>query len=76
MTNNEKNDHRNNDRDCIVDFIRGIAVFFMVLGHCIQYGSGTCVSSTGAFLNDYLFKFMYSFHMPLFMFLSGYVFFY
>lgn len=56
-----------------IDFTKGIAIFLMILGHCIQY----LLSSTQ--LNVYenwLFKFIYSFHMPLFMLISGYLFYY
>ena len=42
-----------------------------VIGHCIQYGSG---SNAGNCLENNVFKFIYSFHMPLFMLLSGYLF--
>ena len=43
-----------------VDASRGIAMLLVILGHCI--GS----------LNDPGYKFILSFHMPLFFFLSGY----
>lgn len=28
-------------RDISIDFLRGIAIILVVLGHCIQYGSGS-----------------------------------
>jgi len=53
-------------RDYRIDFLKGIAIFLVVLGHVLQYG-----------LNDYsnnpIFVIIYSFHMPLFIFLSGYI---
>lgn len=53
-----------------IDFIRAFAIITVVIGHSIQYGSG----STYNYFEDYIFKFIYSFHMPLFMLISGYLF--
>ncbi|WP_458449400.1 acyltransferase family protein [Fibrobacter sp.] len=44
-------------RDEIFDVLKGIAIFFMILGHCEVYP---------------LYPFIYSFHMPLFFFVAGY----
>lgn len=57
-----------------LDCVKGFAIFLVVLGHCIQYGSGSEVLKLGLFFNDSLFKFIYTFHMPLFMLVSGYLF--
>lgn len=57
-------------RDGFLDFSRGVCIFLVVWGHCVQYFS---VNSFD-FFDDLVFKIIYSFHMPLFMFLSGYVF--
>ncbi len=59
-------------RDRYFDFIRGIAVIFVLWGHCIQYG----MVAAGDFFENPIFKAIYSFHMPLFMLVSGYLFFY
>lgn len=61
------------ERNKKIDFIRAFAITTVVIGHCIQFGSGSIYSS-GKCLEDTLFKFIYSFHMPLFMLLSGYLF--
>lgn len=56
-----------------IDVIKGIAIFFMLWGHCIQ----ECLD--GSVLDVYdngVFKFIYSFHMPLFMLVSGYLFYF
>lgn len=49
-----------------IDHLKGIAILLVVIGHFIQINT---IDSTG----DRLFSAIYSFHMPLFMFLSGYV---
>lgn len=54
------------ERIVFVDVARGIAAILVVIGHSIQV-----VDS--AFDNNIIFRMIYSFHMPLFMFLSGYV---
>lgn len=56
------------------DFIKGIAISLVILGHCIQYGSGQEYLQGGLFFQNVLFRFIYSFHMPLFMIVSGYFF--
>ncbi len=48
--------------------IKLVLIFLVVLGHFVQY-----VFSKDNYLDNYLFKFIYSFHMPLFMFVSGYL---
>ena len=54
--------------------MKGVTIFLVVFGHCIQYGNGQSFSSSGAFFDDILFKIIYSFHMPLFALVSGYLF--
>lgn len=60
-----------NDR-MLINFIRGIAVFLMLWGHCIQ----CCCNGQFDFFEDTAFKTIYAFHMPLFMLVSGYLFFF
>ena len=49
-----------------IDFCKGIAILLVVLGHATEH--------TNASLSyDWLYKYIYSFHMPLFMFISGFV---
>ena len=55
--------------------MKGVTIFLVVFGHCIQYGNGKEYLSSGAFFDDILFKIIYSFHMPLFALVSGYLFF-
>ncbi len=66
------NDTGRFDERGYIDFIRGIAIFLMLLGHTVQQ----CSNNQIDFYKDTLFRFIYSFHMPLFMLISGYLFFY
>lgn len=55
-----------NQRDVTIDIAKGVAILFVVVGHLLQYN--TIDGSSGI-----CFNWIYSFHMPLFMLLSGYV---
>lgn len=59
-------------RDGYIDFLRGCAVLLVVVGHCIQYGQGADFAR-GAFFDDFAFRAIYSFHMPLFALVSGWL---
>ncbi len=54
----------------LINIIRGFAVFLMLWGHSVQY----CCLDQFDFFNNGIYKFIYSFHMPLFMTISGYLF--
>lgn len=56
---------RNNE----IDFIKGVAIFLVVYGHAIQFLN----NGEFDFFKHPLFIFIYSFHMPLFMIVSGYL---
>jgi len=49
-----------------IDNLKGFLIILVVLGHCIQY-------SISDFDHNIVFRIIYSFHMPLFMFVSGFV---
>lgn len=53
-------------RNQALDIARGIAIISVILGHAIQYTSKD-------FDSNPIFKIIYAVHMPLFMFISGYV---
>ena len=56
-----------NNRLESIDRMKGIAILLVIIGHIIQFNNidgGT---------NNKIFNIIYSFHMPLFFILSGYV---
>ena len=59
-----------------MDVLKCLAIFLVVIGHCIQRSYVAMDASTEAFYYDGLFKFIYGFHMPLFMAISGFFFYY
>lgn len=56
-------------RSDILDAARGGVILLMLLGHCIQYVTPHHLD----FFENPVFKFIYSFHMPLFMLISGFL---
>lgn len=55
------------NRNEMVDLLRGLAIALVILGHVLQ-----CYSySSSQYLNNPIYLCIYSFHMPLFMFISG-----
>ena len=57
-----------------IDVFKGLLIILVVLGHSLQYGFGADYRYSELFYDDYLFRAIYTFHMPLFMFISGYLF--
>jgi fucose 4-O-acetylase-like acetyltransferase len=53
-------------RDLLVDAMKGFGIILVILGHTLQ-------GSSAAFDESFAFRLIYSFHMPLFFFISGYV---
>ena len=60
-------------RNPLLDVVKGLLIILVLLGHAIQYGSGAAFLSGGEFYNNLIFRFIYSFHMPLFMGVAGYL---
>lgn len=60
-------------RSGIIDICRGIAILLVVFGHNIQYGSGTEFFGSADYFMHPVFKFIYSFHMPMFALISGFL---
>ena len=63
-------------RDVSLDIAKGILIFLVVWGHSIQMGFGYGYGETGQYMQNSIYRGIYSFHMPLFMAISGYLFFY
>ena len=61
------------NRYFFLDLAKGVAIILMLYGHCIQY---CCAGSEVDFFENIVFKTIYSFHMPLFMLISGYLFYF
>ena len=57
-------------KNSVINTIKGIAIILVVYGHTIQKGMST--QGQDFFLNP-AFKFIYAFHMPLFVLISGYL---
>lgn len=54
------------ERNILLDFLKGFTIILVVLGHSIQF-------SQNNFDANPIFRIIYSFHMPMFMFISGFV---
>ena len=60
------------DEKFYINVVKGVAIFLMIWGHCIQ----SCALDAFDYFDNWMFKIIYSFHMPLFMMVSGYLFYY
>lgn len=62
-------------RNITLDILKGVAIFLVVIGHRLEYSMEV---HDGVYMvrYDMLFKIIYSFHMPLFMLISGYLFYF
>ncbi|WP_024508416.1 nodulation factor fucose acetyltransferase NolL [Bradyrhizobium sp. ARR65] len=58
-----------NDRDLALDFAKGVLIILVIVGHLIQY----IIYGGDGFWDSASFKWIYMFHMPLFMAISGYL---
>ncbi len=61
-------------RNEFIDILKGFTIYLVVLGHALQHGNGSEFLEKRDFFDDSLYQFIYSFHMPLFMLISGYFF--
>lgn len=64
------------NRSVALDVAKGILIILVVVGHGLQYAFGTIYANSGIYFNNLLYRAIYSFHMPLFMMISGYLFFF
>ena len=58
-------------RDSTLDYAKGALIILVVFGHALQYSFGPRYEG---YYSNVVFKSIYSFHMPLFMMISGYLF--
>lgn len=63
----------NKGRNPLLDIVKAVAMILVILGHAIQLGSGLGNMTA---LNLWIERFLLSFHMPLFMLVSGYLFYF
>ena len=56
------------------DILKCLAIFMVVVGHCLQRSYMAYDVVTTSFYDDSVFKFIYGCHLPLFMAISGYFF--
>lgn len=61
-------------RNEYLDLCKAVAIVLVIIGHCIQCGQGENYLNEGLFYANPIFITIYSFHMPLFMMISGYLF--
>lgn len=55
------------ERNTQIDSLKFFLIFLVLVGHCLDIG-------LSSHYNSALFRFIYSFHMPVFVILSGIVF--
>ena len=63
-------------RNARIDMLKGILIFLVVWAHAIQYSFGYEYGENFECFNDGIHRIICSFHMPLFMAISGYLFYY
>jgi len=62
------------ERNIYLDVVKAFCIILVIIGHCIQYGSGNAYLNEKSFFDNPIYIFIYSCHMPLFMLISGYLF--
>ena len=66
------NDKMISNRETYLDIAKGIGILLVVVGHCIPDASS--VNGISSPIMKIIFQVIYSFHMPLFFFISGFLF--
>ena len=64
------------NRDKNLDLYKGVLIILVILGHALQFGFGPQYRFSELFYDDFMFRAIYTFHMPLFMTISGFLFYY
>ena len=55
------------ERDKQIDNIKGLLIILVVFGHALE------LLRVNSLISNYIYNFIYTFHMPVFIFLSGYL---
>lgn len=63
-------------RNGYIDFLKGLTMLLVILGHALQYGNGMSFLTEEIYWDNLMMKVIYSFHMPLFISVSGYLFYF
>jgi fucose 4-O-acetylase-like acetyltransferase len=58
---------KDGERDLLFDAMKGFGILLVIMGHALQ-------QSSPQYADNFAFGLIYSFHMPLFFFVSGYIF--
>ena len=64
----------NSNRNDYLDIVKGFAMILVILGHSMEVSAGKEARANLSFFVDPVHDFIYSFHMPLFMLVSGWLF--
>ena len=63
-----------NNRNKLLDYLKCFSIILMIFGHCITNGSGAEFRANSLAQGNPLYVYIYTFHMPIFMMVSGYLF--
>lgn len=69
-------EHKTMQRSQFLDVMKGIGIFLMIFGHAITSANGNLYRREESFWQDPVYEFIYTFHMPLFILISGYLFYF
>lgn len=61
------------DKYLELDYMKGIGIILVILGHSFSFTGFSLVNKEKYFIYYYIFNFIYSFHMPLFFIIAGFL---
>ena len=56
-----------------LDYLKGIGIVLVILGHSFSFTGFDLINKEKYFIYYYIFNFIYSFHMPLFFIVAGFL---